>query len=367
VKRPTVLVLGPDRARIGGVETHLNLLLDSSLAQEFDMRHFEVGSRHGEGRLAAALRLARSPLLLAAEIARSGAAIVHVNTSLSAKPYWRDLMYVAAAKLCGARVVYQVHGGSLRELARPAAMGALLRATLQWPDVIVVLARCELDDMRELVPQQNVVLLPNAIDCRALVQLRRPVSRGPLKLIFLGRLVRAKGVFETVQALGLAAREGVNARLVIAGDGPDEEPLKREVRRLGLEAQVDFAGPALGPRKLGLLADAEVFLLPTYHREGLPYALLEAMAAGLVPVVTRVAAIPDVVAEGAHGVFVPPRDPAAIARALASLAADRERLARMGVACRERAVTAYSIERLAADFRALYTGVCGAATPREAH
>jgi glycosyltransferase involved in cell wall biosynthesis len=97
-----------------------------------------------------------------------------------------------------------------------------------------------------------------------------------------------------------------------------------------------------------------VLLLPTYHREGLPYALLEGMAAGLVPVVTRVGAIPDVVEPDVHGLFVPPRDPEALARALDALAADRALLARMSGASRERVATSYSVERLAGDFTALY-------------
>jgi glycosyltransferase involved in cell wall biosynthesis len=74
----------------------------------------------------------------------------------------------------------------------------------------------------------------------------------------------------------------------------------------------------------------------------------------VVPIVTRVAAIPDVVAEGVHGLFVPPRDPEAIAQALAALAADRARLARMSAACRERVSACYSIERLVDDFAVLY-------------
>jgi glycosyltransferase involved in cell wall biosynthesis len=91
------------------------------------------------------------------------------------------------------------------------------------------------------------------------------------------------------------------------------------------------------------------------------------MAAGLVPIVTRIAAIPDVVTEGVHGLFVPPRDPEAIAQALAILDADRARLARMGAASRERVLGAYSIERLADDFAALYGNLRGASvTPRTA-
>jgi glycosyltransferase involved in cell wall biosynthesis len=360
--RPAVLLLGPDRGAISGVATHLNLLFGSELARRFELAQFRVGSEgRTESHLGLLARLAASPFQLVAAIARSGAEIVHINTSLDRKAFWRDLVYVLAAKLCGARVVYQVHGGALRDMPAPA----LLRATLKWPDVVVVLSRSELDAMREIVPAQSVVLVPNAIDCASFARRpTRPQERARLRLLHIGRLVRVKGIFEMVQAIAALRRMGVAASLVIAGDGPDLPSLTSFVDELCLDDEVTFAGPAFGRRKLELLGEADVLLLPTYHREGLPYALLEAMAAGLVPVATRVGAIPDVAAEDVHALFVPPRDPEAIAHAIAVLAADRARLARMSQACRERVAAFYSIERLAGDFTAIYARLCGAATSK---
>lgn len=359
MKRPTVLLLGPDRGVISGVATHLNLLFGSALARRFEIEHFQVGSEgRTEGALGLGLRLLTSPFRLAAAIVRSGASIVHVNPSLSPKAFWRDLPHVIAAKLCGARVVYQIHGGSVKQMNR-----AVLRVALALPDVVVVLARCERDELRELLPQQNVALVPNAIDCEPFLQ-PRDKAEGPLKLFHIGRLVPAKGVFEIVQALARVRELGLDATLTIAGDGPALPRVRAMVDELGLAAHVTFAGPAFGERKTRLTCDADVLLLPTYHAEGLPYALLEGMAAGLVPIVTRVAAIPDVVTEGIHGRFVPPRDPEAIAQAIVALASDRAALARMSARCRERALSAYSIERLADDFTALYASLGGTASPR---
>ena len=374
MKPPTILVLGPDRGAISGVATHLNLLLGSELARRFNLVHFQVGSEgRKEGAVGMLARLIASPFRLAATIARTGASIVHLNPSLSPKAYWRDLPHLVAAKLCGARVVYQIHGGALGQLyganrAVAALMRRVVRATLRWPDVVVVLSRIELEEVRALVPEQNVMLVPNAIECAPLLQ-RRALREAslPLRLFHIGRLVNTKGAFETVQGLALARSRGVDAQLVIAGDGPDLPRLRQAVDELGLAGQVRFAGSAFGERKARLTREADVLLLPTYHSEGLPYALLEGMAAGLVPIVTRIAAIPDVVTEGVHGLFVPPRDPEAIAQALATLDADRASLARMGAASRERVLAAYSIERLADDFAALYSGLRGASVaPRTA-
>lgn len=359
-RKPAALVLGPSREAISGVTTHVNGLMQSALRARYALEHFQVGS---EGRRESALgRLARtafSPLGLAVAILRRKARIVHLNTSLNAKAYWRDLVYLVVAKLCGAQVLLQKHGGSLQAFCNgSAAFAAFVRATLRLADAVVVLSRAELNEYERIVGERGVVLLPNGIDCAPYRRLNRPPPdpAAPLRCIYIGRLAPRKGLDEIVACLPAS-----RATLVVAGSGPDEARLRLRVRELGLDERVRFAGPAYGEDKARLLAQADVLLLPSYS-EGLPYALLEAMAAGVVPVVTRVGAIPDVVDAGTHGLFVPPRDPAAIAAALEALDADRAWLARMSAACRQRIAGAYSIERVAAELGGLYATLIAART-----
>ena len=357
MKRPAVLLLGPSRDAISGVTTHVNSLLDSRLAGEFALEHFQVGSEgRSEGALGRLLRFVGSPFTLAFAVLRRGAAVVHLNTSLNAKAWWRDLVYLLVAKACGARVVLQVHGGALDRFVY------LLRAALRWPDAVVVLSKREQESWLRHAPGQNVAVLPNGVDCTPYLRYNRsvPAADEPLRLVYVGRLAPAKGLTETIEALALARGSGVAARLTIAGNGPEEGRLRALVRELGLEAEVSFAGATLGEDKALLLSQADVLCLPSYS-EGLPYALLEAMAAGVVPVVTPVGAIPEVVQDGVHGRLVPVQDADAIAEAIAALARDHALLARMSAACRKRIAGAYSIERVAGSFSNLYSSLC---TPR---
>src|SRR5205085_11381091 len=117
-------------------------------------------------------------------------------------------------------------------------------------------------------------------------------------------------------------------------------------------------GPVFGADKVKLLSGSDVLLLPSYS-EGLPYALLEAMAAGVPVIATPVGAIPDVVSDGIHGFLVPPRDGKAIAEAIAVLAGDREKLSWMSRACRRRVRAAFSIERLAQEISYHYARLSG--------
>ena len=353
---PTALVLGPSLKAISGVTTHVDTLLKSPLRSEFALAHFQVGS---EGRSESALgrlaRLVASPFGLAAAILRNRAAIVHLNTSLNAKAYWRDLAYLLVARLCGARVVLQKHGGTLRGFCRNGVMAAFVRATMRLADAIVVLSRAEMSEYRGI---GNVVHLPNGIDCAPYLRYNRSLPEGALRLVYVGRIAPGKGLSEILEALALLRKEHprLDPALVVAGSGPDEAKLKIQAKALGVHRFVRFAGPTCGEEKVRLLARSDVLLLPS-HSEGLPYALLEAMAAGVVPVVTPVGAIPEVVQDGVHGRIVPVGDAAAIASALARLASDRVLLARMSAACRGRIAAAYSIERLAEGFSSLYSRV----------
>ena len=363
--RPVVLVLGPSREAVSGVSTHVNLLLGAdALAREFSLEHFQIGSEgRSQGALGRWLRLAADPFRLAAAILRRDAAIVHVNTSLNARAYWRDLAFVAVGKLLGARVVYQVHGGPMPHDFFPGSrwLGAFLRWTLRWPHVVVTLGTPHREAYRALVPGQSIALVPNGIDCAALMKHGRPPvdPQAPLRLLFMGRLARVKGLDELLEALQRVRARGIAVRLLVAGSGPDEHWMRHRVRSLALKNEVSFLGAVAGEHKARLLALADVFVLPSNHAEGLPYALLEAMAAGAVPVVTPVGAVPDVVTHGVHGLVVAQRDPEAVAQAIAALAQDRAQLARMSAACRRRVATAYSIDRLAADFSALYRTMTG--------
>ena len=359
--RQTILVLGPARGAMSGVSTHLNLLFGSRLAEDFDLVHFQVGSEgREEGRLARWLRLLASPFALLAAIVFRHASIVHINTSLNPGAYWRDLAYLAVAKLTLTRVVYQVHGGALPQefFARSRLLTRFLKLTLLVPDVIVVLARCELAAYRAFVPSKVVAVLPNGIDCAPFdpIPTVKSFPDKPLRLLYIGRIAREKGLYEALQGMRLATELGVDSRFIIAGGGPEKDRLKRYAHALGMGPRVCFAGPVFGADKVKLLDGCDLFLLPSYG-EGLPYALLESMAAGVPVIATPVGAIPDVLADGTHGLLVPARDAKAIARALATLGADRERLSWMSRACRRRIRAAFSIERVAAEFAQLYTAL----------
>jgi len=223
---------------------------------------------------------------------------------------------------------------------------------------VVVLAQVELAAYRKFVPTARLELIANAIDTSSLVRdaiTEKPA--GALHLAYVGRLIEEKGIFDIVEALAILLREKHKVTLSFAGSGPQEGLLRARVANLGLGDRVNLLGPVFGAQKEALWHSAHIFVFPTFFPEGLPYALLEAMVAGAVPVTTRAGAIPDVLEDGVQGVLVPIREPAALAAAIARLDDDRRGLARMAEAGRRRVVQHYALERLADDFRKLYASV----------
>lgn len=354
------MLLGPSLGAVSGVSTHLNQLLQSALPREFRFVHFQVGSEgRAESLLDKAWRMLSSPVLFLAALLRERPAIVHLNTSLEPKSYWRDMIYFFLAKLMGKKVIYQVHGGALPQQffeGKPLRT-ALLRRVLLCADSVLLLAQEELRAYRNFAPGLKLEVVPNAIDIDPELPLEQGADSAPLSLVYVGRLAENKGIFDIVEAVSMATETGTALRVVIAGGGPDEAALKARVRERGLDGVITFVGAVFGAQKAKIWRDADVFAFPTYHREGLPYSLLESMAARTVPVICAVGAIPDVMQNGVHGIFVAPHASRALADAILRLDRDRNLLRKMGVACRERAVEHYSVERLAADFRRTYRGL----------
>jgi len=361
VESPTgsrILLLGPARTAVSGVSTHINQLFGSPLATRFELTQFQVGSEgRMEGPVRTALRLITSPVTFAVCLIRLRPRIVHINTSFEPKGYWRDLAYLVLARLMRRRIVYQIHGGALpgEFFSGNATLTSLLRRVLSWPDAVVLLAASEVAAYGAFAPGARLIRIANAIQLYdADVSVTRYAGTRPLEVVYVGRLAVNKGILDIIEAVRILRDKDIEVRLTIAGSGAARQEIIQAVASGGLGDRVRVVGAVFGEAKQRLWQQSDVFAFPTYHHEGLPYALLEAMCGGAVPVAAPAGAIPDVMQDGVHGLFVPPRDPQALAAVLERLAGDRTFLHALAAAGRARIMSQYSVGRLAEEFRALY-------------
>jgi glycosyltransferase involved in cell wall biosynthesis len=344
----------------------MNNMLVSPLKDRYTLIHSESGSRgtespaKDEGLLAKVLRIITSPFVLAWQILRSRPAVVHLNSALDHKAFWRDVMYLLVSKFFRRKVVLQLHGGSLSELCARRWMQRVLRIVFSIPDAIVLLATVEKHDFAALGIADRLIIIPNGVDVS---QYRGPTERvhsGSIRrLIYLGRLVRTKGIFEAMQAVEILRLEPRfrEIELRIAGSGPAREEIERFITDRQLVGNVALVGPLYGHDKVKFLQEADVFVFPTYHPEGLPYTILESLASGTPVITSRVAGIPDIVLDRVHGIMVNTKDPADVVKAIHELAESPDALRVMSKCCIERAMQEYGLERLAERFGNLYEAV----------
>lgn len=173
------------------------------------------------------------------------------------------------------------------------------------------------------------------------------------RLLFVGRLAVVKGLPVLLRALHQVAAEHPDLRLTLIGDGPERAALEDEARALGLSGMVDFVGYKGQGEVAQALRDADILVLPSFA-EGLPVVLMEALAARVPVLTTRIAGVGELVEDGVSGRLVAPGDPAELADALrAMLNAPPEVHAAMGQAGRARVVAEFDSATEAGKLAAL--------------
>jgi len=205
------------------------------------------------------------------------------------------------------------------------------------------------------VPDRPVVMIPHGVAIPEQKALRID-ERGaaPFRLVFLGRLDEThKGLSLLPAILRICVNRGIDARLTIAGSGPDADALPESFRRAGLEERVDFAGALRPADAYRLLLDSHVLLFPS-TREGSPLVPLEAQACGCVPVCSHLRGVTDATLEDRRtGFLVPSGDATAFADAIACLAADRPRWMRIAEAAHAAASSQFRLETMGERYRQL--------------
>lgn len=263
---------------------------------------------------------------------------------------WLELALAESADL-GKGVVQILHGDYdyYYDLARRHA-GVV--------DRFVVYSQAMHRNLLETLPERaaDIRYLPYGIP---IPESPRRATGGPLRLVFCGRLDPQKGVADLPRIAARLEAQGDVVAWTIIGDGPEAAALRRE----WTAPNVAWAGPLSHERAVAALRDHDVFVLPT-RAEGFSVALLEAMASGLVPVVSAIETGMGEVVNAETGCLVPVGDVDAFAAALSALARDRARLERMSAAARSTVGERFDVRARVRDYDALYAEVLAAPRAR---
>jgi glycosyltransferase involved in cell wall biosynthesis len=331
-----VAQVGPDSAGKGGMAAVMRDILASPLAERYEMQ--AIVTWRGFRPLERAWVFLTGLASLARWCAGRGRRIVHIHGAARGSLYRKSLC-VFLARLLRRPVLLQIHAGpgDIEEFAARLGAGRvrLFGLALGAATRVLAVSAASARAMERGFGAAGIAVIPNAAPAVAAEALGEDLGELDPGVLFLGGFQNpVKGGDLLVETLTALAGELPGTEFALAG--PGEPPAALAALERGHD-NVSWIGWLDEAAKREALLRQPIFVLPSLS-EGLPVALLEAMAWGRAIVATRIGGVPDVVEDGAEALIVPAGDPAALATALRRLAGDPELRRRLGAAARRRAL-----------------------------
>jgi glycosyltransferase involved in cell wall biosynthesis len=374
-KRNKIMIVGILPPSRGGITSMLVNILSSKLVEEFNFIPFNIGRpakpnvnnnfgyssilNSGFRRAFIAIYVTLWHILkLPIVLLKERPSLVHIHTA----PYWvfwETAIYVLICKIAKIPCLLQMHFSFKFFFCDSTwILKKLILLILRWVNSFVVICTEDISFLKELgTYNSNVIYLPNYIDSKMIQSIIAEIKRTKVKdkntseILFLGGTdTIRKGLPElllTVPYL-ISRFPNIRLRLVAVPEKQVHDFLSNEYRDHCL-----IDGWIVGRDKFERFANADIFVLPT-HAEGMPMAILEAMAAGLPIVASKVGAIPDMVRNGIEGLLIPPKDIKSLVKAISYLLESNIHREQMGKLAAERVQKEYDFSIGVERIRQLY-------------
>lgn len=292
---------------------------------------------------------AAGPGVLLSTLRRARPDIVHLNL-----PGTYDLecgWAAPLARLAGARAVVSTE--HVVDFPRSRRRVLAKRGALGWIARVIAISEQHrrLLTGRHGVPFRKIRIIHNGVEDPGV-----PAGGGAgrFRVLCVGSLEARKGQDLLLESLAALVSRGVDAEVVLVGEGPARASLEGRARELGIAPRVRFTGLLESVDQE--FRQADVVAVPS-RREGLPFAVLEGFAAGLAVVAAALPGLEEAIDSGRNGLLVPPEDVAALTGALAGLAQEPAARRKMGLAGRREYEERFTLDRMARETEALYAEV----------
>lgn len=346
-----ILMIGTDPDGRGGVAAVLQCWRTHGLMSRWSVRYVISHDDEGGGwhklQLAALAWVEGSWRMLTRQ-----ARLVHLHTSSNAS-FWRKTPLVALAMLLRLPLIVSLHGGGFQDFyAQRGLVGRTwIRLVMRRATRFVVLTEGWRRWVEFVEPRAHVAVIPNPVPSwRTDTGTEWPAV--PDRILFLGRVERAKGIYLLLDALAAAHAAGACWRLVCGGTG-DLEQVRSRAHSLGLGDSLRLEGWLDATAKLAWLDQCSLLVLPSLV-ENMPVVLLESYARARPVIASRVGGVPDMVIDGVDGWLCEPGDAEGLADLLIRAWRQRKDLPAMGRLGRDRALLLYHPDVVVAQVEALY-------------
>ncbi|MEP6923736.1 MAG: glycosyltransferase family 4 protein [Pyrinomonadaceae bacterium] len=296
--------------------------------------HFSAGRKDSEkANIGWILRQIILPPHFFWKIFREKIDVVHINTTFVPLSIVRDAVLTATARLAGRTVLLHPHGGRfLIEEFESRLLAWIAEKMARMANRVLVLSELEKESLTRRWQNLDVSVLPNAIAIDAIPKIER--ENIEKTIIFFGRIHESKGLGEIIEACEIVKKEGFRFQFKCYGAGPLKDFFIAEMIRI-LGDKFYYGGVVSGAAKWRALVESHIFLLPSRYGEGLPLAMLEAMAAGCVVVVSEMASIGAVIESGVNGFLIEPRNVSQLVEKLKMLLSGKADLETIGLNARK--------------------------------
>ena len=294
--------------------------------------------------------------------------IVYITCSRSKRGSLFDVLVFWLSKAFGAKIINHIHGGDFKDFLE--SLNGAFRRFICWSygrvDVFIVL----LEPMKSEIfcfPKAQVEVVPNFYE-RSLEEIQTKTKSKSIRLLYLGNIMKTKGILELLDAYRLLTKKHGNLILNIAGEFlGDSIATQKDIRdaflkryrilKEGKRGEIHHLGVVLGRDKINLLRDSDIFVLPTFYKsEAFPLSLIEAMRAGNVIVTTKHNYLPAVVSEK-NGCLIDTVSPEAVEEAIAYFVDDRNEMTRIQKYNMRSAKKMYPLERYVERLTAIFENV----------
>ncbi len=250
--------------------------------------------------------------------------LLHINTSMRIKSFFRDAVFLYLGKSRHNKCIVFIHGWNFK-------FSGFIEKYILWfykwlffrADAFIVLSQNFKDILRHWGYKNDIYLLTTLVDDQLLADfglkdVEKKLVDKNVNILFLARLEKTKGIYETLQTVAILEQKFTNIHLFVAGDGSDFQKAIEYARLHGVE-NVRFLGYVRDEEKKQVLRHSHIYLFPTFYGEGMPTTILEAMAFGL-PVITRpMGGIVDFFQSGKMGFMTDSHDPQVFAHYIEKL------------------------------------------------
>jgi len=283
--------------------------------------------------------------------------VIHINVASRGSSF-RKALYVKASKKRKKKVILHVHGGLYLDFYDN--LSGLRKKTIDkmWSnsDVVIALSEDWKKEYQKRFANSKIVVIENGVDTEKYNRARNNLLDYKDTVLFLGRIVKEKGVYELVDAIRIIADEGRDIKLFIVGPG-ESEKLRDYISKMKVTSEIQVLDWADEDKKIKLLSICAIVVLPSYT-EALPMSILEAMAAGKAIVATKVGAIPDLIKSKNNGELIDPMDARQLASAVIKVQENIENEILTGKENQRLVEERYSCHRMHSLIANVYASIC---------